>query len=59
METYGVDLSQSSSAEKFAKDVLSKHKEVHVLVNNAGMGTGGVKAGPLEGTLAHSSHINP
>lgn len=36
-----VDLSQSGGVEKFAKDVLAKHKQVDVLVNNAGMGAPG------------------
>lgn len=36
-----VDLSQSGDVEKFAKDVLAKHKQVDVLVNNAGMGAPG------------------
>ena len=36
-----VDLSQSGDVEKFAKEVLGKHKQVDVLVNNAGMGAPG------------------
>lgn len=40
------DLSQSGEVEKFAKDVLNKHKRVDVLVNNAGMGAPG-KNSPL------------
>ena len=48
-----MDLSQSSLVEDFAKDVLRKHEEVHVLVNNAGMGT--PPTGPLEGRARASS----
>ena len=47
-ETHSVDLSQSDDVESFAKAVLSKHKQVDVLVNNAGMGAPG-KNSPLEG----------
>lgn len=41
-----VDLSKFGDVEKFAKDVLGKHKQVDVLVNNAGMGAPG-KNSPL------------
>ena len=41
-----VDLSQAGEVEQFAKDVLEKHKQVDVLVNNAGMGAPG-KNSPL------------
>lgn len=36
-----VDLSQSGGVEKLARDVLAKHKQVDVLVNNAGIGAPG------------------
>lgn len=57
-ETYAVDLSEADAVEGFAKTVLSKHKQVDVLVNNAGMGTAGKCPGPLEGasTLITSIH---
>ncbi|KAL3142159.1 hypothetical protein ABBQ38_002517 [Trebouxia sp. C0009 RCD-2024] len=49
-----VDLSQAGEVEQFAKDVLGKHKQVDVLVNNAGMGAPG-KNSPLSnpGDFAH------
>ena len=59
-------VAQPSSVERFVKDVLSRHNDVHVLVDNARMGTAGVNTGPLEGTLtridcsmpeACSSHV--
>lgn len=48
-DIHAVDLSQADAVEGFAKAVLSKHKQVDVLVNNAGMGTDGQHSGPLEG----------
>ena len=49
-----VDISQSEAVQKFAKNVLSKHKQVDVLVNNAGMGAPG-KNSPLQGAISQSS----
>lgn len=54
-ETHAVDLSQPDAVESFAKVVLAKHKQVDVLVNNAGMGTAGKNTGLLEGMV--SSHV--
>ena len=48
-ETHAVDLSEAAAVESFAKSILSTHKRVDVLVNNAGMGTAGKNTGPLEG----------
>ena len=50
VDVHGVDLSQPSQVRKFADDVLHKHKNVDVLVNNAGMGpsSGG---GPVKGDI--------
>lgn len=49
-----VDLSQLGEVEQFARDVLDKHKQVDVLVNNAGMGAPG-KNSPLSdpGAIRH------
>ena len=38
-ETYAVDLFKSGDAESFAKAVLSKQKDIDVLVTIAGMST--------------------
>lgn len=53
-----VDLSKSRDVEKFAKDVLGKHKQVDVLVNNAGMGAPGQNS-PLSdpGNAPYGSEI--
>lgn len=55
-ETHVVDLSVSDAVESFAKGVLSKHKQVDVLVNDAGMGAPG-KNSPLEGKSLNASTV--
>lgn len=47
-DIHAVDLTASDAVETFATAVLSKHTQVDVLVNNAGMGAPG-KNSPLEG----------
>lgn len=47
-ETHAVDLSNGDAVEEFVREVLNKHDNVDVLVNNAGMGP---DSHPLEGNL--------
>lgn len=56
VDIHAIDLSKSEEVRKFAKDVLDKHKNVDVLVNNAGMAPSSGN-GPISGTAPFSHTI--
>ncbi len=48
VDTYPLDMSDSSAVDHFVKDLLEKHGHIDVLVNNAGMAS---SSHPLEGVI--------
>jgi NADP-dependent 3-hydroxy acid dehydrogenase YdfG len=48
VDTYPLDLSDSTAVDQFVKSLLDKHGHIDVLVNNAGMAS---SSHPLEGVI--------